>query len=222
MKRCSECRVKVNEVSNRCPLCFSSLEKIDDIKEEYTYPKVELSLKKYRNLFKILGVVSVIVCLLSIIANYMSFNGVKWSLLVVAGIIYWWISLAYSINKSVSTTLKIVIQAVLLSLLMICYDLAIGYTGISINYGLPTISINANLIILGIMIINRTNWKKYSMYQLTMCIIGFIPLIFIPFGLFYTYTPIVLSCIFCSVMFISTFVYRKSELKDEYIRRFHI
>ena len=222
MKRCSECRVEVNETANNCPLCYGKINKIDENVEVNSYPKIELSLKKYRNLFKIFGLISLFICIFSLVVNYITESNVKWSLILTAGIAYWWTTIGFSINSSMSKTYRIIIETILLDLLVIILDLVQGYTGISINYVIPIITITVNLIVLSIIIINKTKWKKYVMYQLTLLIIGLLPLICIPFGLIYNYLPLTISIITTGMMFISTVVYKRRDLKDEYIRRFHI
>ena len=222
MKRCNECMVDVNEVSNVCPLCSAKLEKINDDKEYYTYPKLEVGLKKYRKTYKLLFLLLIFVCLVSLIINTLTFSGVKWSLMLVAGLAYWTIGVAIALNYKTSKTYKLILQAVALSIMAIIIDCINGYSGISVNYAIPIITGIINLIAFSIIVLNKTKWTRYVMYQLTILIMGLVPLVFIPFNLIYTYLPLLISVSISMSLFILTALFKNKELKNEYIRRFYI
>ena len=80
-----------------CPFCRSVLVKVDEMQTDPRYPQVSIPHKKYRFLMRISLFVSVIAMILLGVINYLTYAGLMWSVICDAGILYFLLTLRYTL-----------------------------------------------------------------------------------------------------------------------------
>lgn len=140
------------------------------------YPNVG-DTKKNNLAIKIMLGISVIVALACVIVNLCTSTRYLWSLIVVAGIIYSWITVIYAVQRNINIASNVMIQSVLISVLVLCIDFIIGYTGWAINLAIPIIIMVANVTALVLTCVSIHRYYKYAIYQLIIFILSLIPMV---------------------------------------------
>jgi len=222
MKRCKKCNVNVLGETHTCPLCVGVLEQ-DETEEKTTsmYPEIDFDINKFNKIKKIfLFILTIVAAALGFI-NYITYSGVIWSLIAVFGIIYFGITVTYSIMNNANLASKILVQTIGGGILLVVIDNVIGYIGWSVNYAIPGMIMFANLAIVLLMIVNPMNWQSYFMYQIAITIFSFIPLILFWIGLINRPILAILTSGISIIILIGTIVFGDRSVKNELIRRFY-
>ncbi len=221
MKKCKRCNVKVYEETKICPLCRTVLTDIDRQAPERTYPSISVDPHKYNIIKRILVFLSIISGVTTAVTNYITYNGVIWSAISIAAIIYFWILVSYSIRRNTNMASKILVQVLCVSILTVIMDYSIGYSGWSVNHVIPEIIILANISVLILVIINRMYWQTYVLNQIIIAVLGFIPGILYLFGLIKVPMPSVIASATSLTVLLGTIIFGDKSIKSELIRRFH-
>lgn len=221
MKTCKRCKVNSYEDSNICPLCRTVLTNIDGEKQERTYPIIEVNPHKYDIVKRLFLFISIITAIGSVVTNYLTYNGVLWSLITIAAIIYLWVLMAYSIKRNRSIASQILIQVLCTSILTVIMDNSIGYIGWSVNHVIPEIMILANVSVLILVIVNRMYWHTYVLNQIVIAICGLIPGVLFLCGLIKVPLPTILATITSFTVLAITTIFGDKTIKSELRRRFH-
>ncbi|WP_143452740.1 DUF6320 domain-containing protein [Konateibacter massiliensis] len=222
MKRCNECKVEIIEDTSVCPLCQHGLETISEEKQRKIYPAVEFDNQKFKLLIRIFVFISIILGAGLLTVNIVTYHGVWWSLICHGAIIYFWITVRYSIQNNTNYAAKILVQTIGGMALCFLIDMVVGYQGWSINYAIPTIILAAYLGIVMLMIVNFMSWQSYILFQITLVIFS---MILLGLNFLNIITHPVLSYVTAGitlVIFIGTIVFGDKKAKTELIRRFHI
>ncbi len=222
MKRCRRCQVNILDETHTCPLCRRVLE-YDEMNEESTrmYPNVEFDIGKYNKIKRIFLFILTVVSVVLGFINYITYSGVIWSLIAVVGIIYFGVTVNYSIMNNANLASKILVQTIGAGILVVVVDNVTGYIGWSVNYAVPAMILFANLAIVLLMIVNPMNWQSYFMYQIAITIFSFIPLILFWVKLIDRPFLAILTSGISILILIGTIVFGDRSVKNELIRRFN-
>lgn len=222
MKTCKKCQVQVKGETKVCPLCKAVLSGEHMDTEEQRYPNVELSVESYNLINRVFLFISIIIIVVSVVINFLLYHGIIWSFASIGAVLYSQTVLRHAIKNNIHPASKIIVQAISGSLLIVIIDLVIGFQGWSVNYVIPQVAILANLAIFILMMINRMDWRNYMLYQLSMSILGFIPIILLLTDI--TTRPLMsyISTITSTLILVGTIVFGDKTVKSELIRRFHI
>ncbi|WP_343823407.1 DUF6320 domain-containing protein [Clostridium subterminale] len=222
MKRCRRCQVNILDETHTCPLCRRVLE-YDEMNVESTrmYPNVEYDIGKYKKIKRIFLFILTVVSVVLGFINYITYSGVIWSLIAVVGIIYFAVTVTYSIMNNANLASKILVQTIGAGILVIVIDNVTGYIGWSVNYAIPAMILFANLAIVLLMIVNPMNWQSYFMYQIAITIFSFIPLILFWVKLIDRPFLAILTSGISILILIGTIVFGDRSVKNELIRRFN-
>ncbi|WP_346936327.1 DUF6320 domain-containing protein [Clostridium sp.] len=222
MKRCRRCQVNILDETHTCPLCRRVLE-YDEMNVESTrmYPDVEYDIGKYKKIKRIFLFILTVVSVVLGFINYITYSGVIWSLIAVVGIIYFAVTVTYSIMNNANLASKILVQTIGAGILVIVIDNVTGYIGWSVNYAIPAMILFANLAIVLLMIVNPMNWQSYFMYQIAITIFSFIPLILFWVKLIDRPFLAILTSGISILILIGTIVFGDRSVKNELIRRFN-
>ncbi len=222
MKRCKKCNVNILDDTVTCPLCKSILEGDTESKNYIKlYPDVDFDTGKYRKLKKIFIFILAVICIALGFINYITYSGFIWSIIAVSGVIYFGVTVTYSIMNNANIASKILVQTIGAGILVIVIDNVLGYTGWSVNYVIPSTIIFANLSIILCMIVNRMNWQSYFMYQIAITFFSFIPPILFWIGIIdKPFLAIFTTCISILIL-IGTIIFGDKSVKNELIRRFN-
>ena len=191
-----------------------------DDKEQYPeirYDKVRL--KKLVNLFY--GIMILASAVLGII-NYATFSGSLWSVIAIGLMAYVVMTVRYSFLRHSNLAGKVLLQTIAAELVWVFIDYETGYSGWSVNYGIPSTILFADLAVVFLILVNRMNWQSYFMYQIAITVFSFIPLILWAAGLI-TKPPLSIVTVIVTVFILAvTIVLGDRGVKNELIRRFHI
>lgn len=92
------------------------------------YPKIS-NIKKSNIAVKSLAILSIVISLILIFIQVLVKSKFNWAFLSIAGIIYIWITVLYSIKRNVNIAYHVMIQMIFISCLMVAIDYIIGYRG---------------------------------------------------------------------------------------------
>lgn len=140
------------------------------------YPKIR-NTKKENLAIKIMLLISIVIAIICVIVNVCTSTKYLWCLIVIAGIIYSWITVMYSIHRNINIASSVMIQFIAISLFTLCIDYILGYSGWAINLAIPIIIMVANVTILILTFVSVHRYYKYAVYQLIIFVFSMIPLI---------------------------------------------
>ena len=181
MNKCNKCNIEILDNSIVCPLCNSVLETTSKIEEDemgkyescsVMYPNVSEKHKKINFILKLIVFISIIVELLLLLINYLIYKKVWWSLICGAALIFICFTIVHAVQRNTGIRMKLFVQMIATMVLIVILDHIIGYTGWSFNYGIPSIILVLDVIVLVFMIVDNSNWQSYIMLQLMLCIAG--------------------------------------------------
>ncbi len=187
------------------------------------YPKVR-NVKKANLAVKIMAIISIIVAIICVIVNLCTSRKYLWCLIAIAGIIYSWITVMYSIHRNVNIGSSVTLQFIIISILTLIIDYVIGYSGWAINISIPIIIIIANVTMLILTIVSVNRYYKYAIYQLIIFVFSLIPL-----GIFFMFDNIITMPIFLIISssitlftFVISLILCGSNIIEELDRRLHM
>jgi hypothetical protein len=231
MKYCRKCGLSVNTSNDFCPLCAAGLTAADKVPAawqrhkdmdaaEELYPKSEAGVKYdfTVRLFLFLTVVAVSACLL---INILAYEGVLWSLIVIAGIGFLWAAIGYPLLVKKNIGNRIVVDAICAVAFFIVVQVVTHSQGWSLDYVIPFLFIAATTIISFIILIRRMTWREYTKYQFVAIFFGLLPVISVIAGLVNTIWPSIASAVYSFVTFAGMFIFADKKYKNELIKRFH-
>lgn len=219
MRYCEKCRVKVRGKETHCPLCQNRL---TGSAEESCYPSVPILYKQYEPFFKSLIFSTIAASVICAAVNLILPKSGYWSIFVILGILYFWVSFAYTLKKKDNIPKSISNQAFILSLLSLGLDWFTGWHGWSLNYVLP-ISFSVALLSLAIVAkVIKLPAEDYIVNLIVAIVFGFVPFILYVSGFVQSVIPSVI-CISLSVLSLSALIlFEGNEVLGEIVKNFHL
>ncbi len=228
MKHCPDCRVDVLTRTKHCPLCHRLLTG-DDNEGVVTYPPFDVKANRRRIFLRMLATLSLTGIFVTVLINYFTFSGHLWSVVAVYAILYAWIVwgwLTFKPNAHIS--LKLMTHAIGITGLLLVIeaftrsDTMIGHLQWTLSYAMPSIFIAFIVTINIMMLIRRQQLRDYLISQLSLSIIGFVPLILV---FFHLVDPIFMSIAAGGLSFatiIGLFLLGRRIIISELGRKFHL
>lgn len=186
------------------------------------YPDINPAMKKIKLVIKIFIFISVVVECILILINYLTYKGVKWSLICGAALVYLCFTVCYSFQKNTGHKSKMFAQMVGAIILVILIDCALGYTGWSLNYVTPIAIMLFDVTILVAMIINSNNWQSYILLQVAMLIVSVFFSILTAVGVISWPLLTIIATIVSAIILIATVVFGDKAAITELSRRFRV
>ena len=173
MKQCKKCNVEILDETDVCPLCKNVLEETKTSGREATgYPNVKAAARKLNFVVRLYSFIAIVTEVLLIIINYLTYEGLWWSAISGISILYFYITLKYSIQKSSNYRFVIWTQVIGAVLLVVAVDNIVGYRGWSVNYALPGAVLLLDITIIVLMIVNMANWQSYILMQILTVLVS--------------------------------------------------
>lgn len=221
MKYCERCKVKIAGRGESCPLCGGYLDRIAE-DEPDVFPQIPTIYCQYNLFFRLLAWISIIVVTVSLAVNYGVPQTGYWSLVVLGVVCSFWISLSISVRKRGNLSHRILNQLLVVSVLVILWDLLTGWHRWSIDYVIPILCVTG----MGAMAILGRVMKQYIddpiLYLSIYGGLGMIPLIPLFLGWLNVIYP-TLICVVISVISLSgVILFRGKKLRQELNRRMHV
>ena len=170
----------------------------------------------------IMTIISFVISITSLIVNYFVTRPFKWSLLVIAGVVYTWITVMNSIKKNINIASRVLLQVILIDILCVVLDWIIGYRGWSFTIAIPISIITANVTMLILLMSTFKIYARYIIYQLiifvwsmipfVLCLIGWVPMNILTI----IATPIAVTALLITIILF------KKEVNEEMKKRFHL
>lgn len=225
VKYCKECKVNVTTKTATCPLCKTPFEKCDPDDEVETYPPYRPLEKRSHIITKIFFFVTFIVSGLSVMLNLMMGTEVLWCIIVVASMLYLWLIVQYTFMTRVNLGLKLLTHAValpaFLAVINLFSDVVIQVTW-ALAYAIPFILVAFALTITITVAMTKMKWRDYTLYMISISVLGFIPLVFALTGLATPYWPSIVSACYSFATLLGMFLFMDKRTKNELRKRFHL
>lgn len=186
------------------------------------YPK-KINANKTDKVMKSLLIASVVLSGILILIDKLTSNKISWSALSIAGIIYVWVTVIYSIKKNTNIAGHVLIQTIAISILTLFIDYELGFKAWSTSIAIPIIIIVANITMLILTIVTYKRYIKYAIYQIIIILFSMIPIYLMFKGNFVNNKILSIIAVGVSILnlVISLIICRK-DIKEEIIRKFHI
>jgi MFS family permease len=228
MKHCPDCHIDVLTRTKHCPLCHRLLSG-DDNDGVISYPPFDAKANRRRTFLRMLATISLTAIFITALINYFTFVGHLWSVVAIFAILYAWIVVGWlTFKPNVHISLKLMTHAIGITGLLLVIeaftrlDSMVGHLQWTLSYAMPSIFIAFIVAINIMMLIRRQNLRDYLISQLSLSIIGFVPLILVFFGLV---NPIYMSIAAAGLSFatiIGLFLLGRRIVISELGRKFHL
>jgi hypothetical protein len=217
--------VLVDTDRKTCPLCFDILQNVDDKPVlNPTYPKPTPTPAHYNVFIRIVTFFTIIGIFSSVLVNIFTYRESKtlWSVIVILGLLYFWVLLKSTFRVKSNVPMRLVLQMLTLSLLVIGIDLVTGFSRWSLNYVIPFLSMASLLSMISLLIGSNVRFGDYLLYLLAAIILGFIPIIIWLFKVSDVLWPSLAAASLSFVTIVGMIVFADKSTKEELKKRFHI
>lgn len=185
------------------------------------YPK-KIEAEKSDKIIKIMMIASFFISIILWLINKYTTPNTPWSALCIAGIVYSWVTVWYSIRKNVNIAGHVLIQTLAISILTVFIDYQLGFKSWSIDLAIPIIIIVANVTMLLLTIISYKKYFKYAIYQLIILLFSVLPVIFITEKIVHNKTLSIIATVISIINLLITLMLSRKDLKEAITRKFHM
>ncbi len=222
MRECKKCHVEILDDTTICPLCKSVLETTGEEPFHNGYPDVKAVSRKLSFVVRLYSFLAIVVEAALITINYLTYRGIWWSAISGIIILYFFITLNYSLQKNNGYKTVILVQLTGAVLLVIASDFIVGYHDWSVNYVLPASILLLNATIGILMVVNASNWQSYLLMQILTVLLSCGCVVLWKFDLITSpiLTFVALAVSLCFVL--GTLIFGERKAKAELKRRFHV
>ncbi len=219
MGKCRNCHVEILDETESCPLCRSILEQTDALED--MYPDVRVRMRRLHLAARIYLFCAILAEFVMVTVNLLTNTQIWWSLIAGVGLLYVYLVMRYALLGTAGHKGKVTVLVLLLILIAVTIDFALGYRGWSVDFVLPVGIVAVDLFILICMIVNHRNWQSYLMWQLLMVLCSLLPV-----GLYIRqlerYAVIAFLPLAVSVLsFLGVLIIGDRRARTELRRRFH-
>lgn len=223
MRICKKCNVEILDETAVCPLCKNVLEETGEPGEAAVgYPNVKRTVEKLNFVVRLYSFLAIVTEAALIIINYLTYQGIWWSAITGISILYFYITLKYSIQKNAGYRSVIWIQLIGAVLLVVAVDNIVGYRGWSVNYVAPGAILLLDATIMILMLVNMVNWQSYLLMQICAVLASFAGLVMWYFGVITRPVLCIIAAAVSACMLLATLIFGDRKAKAELKRRFHV
>ena len=185
------------------------------------YPEI-INIKKSNAIIKFLIVLTIMLSGICIAINLLTTQSLNWSLLVVLGFVYVWITTLYSIYRNVNIAAHVMLQLLTVSAVVFLIDYILGYKGWSLEIAIPIIIIIANVTMLVLTVVSRKRYFKYAISQIVILLFSLCPIFFMLQGIIqFEILTVISTCISVGV-FIVVLILCGRQVLQTVKRNFHM
>lgn len=220
MNRCVKCNVEILDNSQTCPLCHHVLSRQGD-EGINTYPDARVAVRKFRFTENLLLFLSIVAETILIYIDYLTGDGINWSLIPGLGLIYANVVMQLAIVGKSGYMVKTLSLVVLAVASLFGIDYLTGYHKWSLEFSFPSAILLLDLAVLILMIVNHRNWQSYMMVEIFTIVLSLVPVILLAAGVIqFPYLAIIAlgTSVF---IFLGTLILGDQRAKSELMRRFH-
>ena len=177
MSKCNRCNIEVLDDSLICPLCKGALS--DTKPARPAYPDMLPKLQRMRLALRIVAFCAIVGSLVLGIVNYLTYRGVRWSLVSVAAIVYLYLTFAVTVQPLSDEQEKILFQGIISMALALAVDFSLGYRGWSVNIAIPVVMIVVDVVFFVMMLVRRRDWRSYVIPQIELTLLAAVLLLLV-------------------------------------------
>lgn len=230
LRRCPRCNLNLVDDTIECPLCHGVVElegdedgdRMSQESKSLTYPDVLHKLKAIKLIIRIVLFAAIVTGVIVLLVNYLTFNGVYWSLIVCIGLVYGCATLLYSVRKRRSIQRIIQAQMWFSIILVVGLDYLIGYKGWSFSYAIPIAFVALAIGMVVLMIIGIDGWQNYIMTEIVVFVLSVILMILWILGKIPGSIFILISLVTTGLILLGTVMFGQKRVMNEIKRRFMI
>lgn len=220
MKYCKTCKINYEAPIEHCLLCSDSLEVTSEL-EVNNYPNYRAKSKFSKYFIKgtfLLNIMSIIICLS---VNYLVSKNFTWSLIVSVSNLYVILFVRLLLAES-----KIISRLFLIIAISILELLAIAYLTNDISWAieivLPFILMLNTIILVVFTFAKRDNWQDYTLFLILSTLTN-MGLIVLPILNVTSINWAIITSFFVGFFtLLLLLIFTPRNLKEEFLRRFHI
>jgi len=220
VRNCIHCKTDIKGDWDSCPLCHKPLTGKGRL-DPNPYPDIPLRFIK-RQVVKLLMLASLLIIVLSFIAEALWLGEMEELRMVIFGITSMWLVVLIILRKRTNIAKGIVYLIVSLSLISVYWDYLNSWSGWSTTFFVPLICSTAIIAMFIAVRVVRLEAGDYVLYLLIAALLGLIPALFLLFGLVKQTMPSLVSLGLSSVLLIMTLIFRGRLMLGELQKRFHI
>lgn len=226
MNKCKRCGVHVADDSTVCPLCdtvlYGGAQTGEDVSA--SYPDVGVKTRKLIRISQIAMYFALLIEVGLVIINYYTYSHTHtwWSAISGGAIIYLIFTVRDILNKRAGHIRKIYMQVIGLIALIVCIDMTLGFSGWSLEYGLPCVILGIDLTIILCMIINYANWQNYLIMQIFTVLLSVLDMVFYLTGIVEGMILPWVSLGVSVILWTGTLIIGDRKATNELKRKFHL
>jgi hypothetical protein len=189
MLHCEKCNIDIITQTDRCPLCQTPIRTEGIERAEKTYPGFEPLKNRFQLIAKISSAVALASIAILVGINLIFWNGHLWSVVASSYILYAWLLGLLTFHKRVPLGLKLMSHAVFISLTLIAVNAftdgreTVSSPSWAISYTMPLILVAFMIALNILMLMWKQKRRDMLLYQITLCVFGFVPLILVLVGI---------------------------------------
>lgn len=178
MSKCTRCNITILDSKALCPVCRGALTREDETFTAISgYPDMGLLAYRKKQAMKIIFFVAVLASIILFVINRFAGQNTRWSWVCAGAIAYAFFTYAFTFQPRVYHQTKIFIQGLLTMVLLWWFDYSLGYTGWSLDYGVPVVLLAMNGLVIVLMMARHRDWQSYALTQLRLFIVGIVVLV---------------------------------------------
>lgn len=178
---------------------------------------------------KVVSWVALALILSSVLINWITWGGKLWCVTFSAYVLYVWLLGLLTFKRGVHPGLKLMTHAIALTLLLVVTNMfayskeIVSRVSWAVSFAMPFILIGFMIAIDVLILLRRTqNRRDYLLYQISLSVIGFIPIILVLSGVAQPVYPSIIaaSCSFLTIL--GMVIFARKIVFSEFGRKFHI
>lgn len=181
VRYCQNCKVNVRGNADLCPICQSKTLKLNE-EAECSFPKIK-SFSRNKFIYKLLGIISMTIILITLIINFIFRTTGFWSAYVVAGIITAWLVAIIPILKKRNVLKSVFFGTLVVISLSFLWDFTTGMNLWAFNFVIPLAVTFATVSTFILTKALRLSSEEYSVY---LCCLALINLLLVISFVFFT------------------------------------
>lgn len=227
MAYCEECKVNIASVSVKCPLCNSKLQvQAGEIRAK-AYP--DFIPRKFNSTFSLtLSIIAVATILISVLVNILTMRTHFWSAIVTVYVLYAWFLGKLTFNPVVHPGFKLFAHAIAIPSSLIVVNVfaqsneTMSKITWAFSYAMPLTFVGFILVTLLVIYRKRYGRKDFILYQLSLCVLAFIPILLVLFRVVEPIIPSIIAAAVSAVTILGMILFGRNALKTEFKRKFHM
>lgn len=217
MSKCTKCKVNLDTLGDRCPLCNSEIKKT----KNSTYPAIKPKMTKV--LFrKIMLLIALVICMVVGFVNFVLTPHIKWSLFVILQIILMYYVFYHILSGRKKVIKLLFVLNILVCALSIFWDHYTGFRGWSINYVFPSLCITYGIFMLILRFVSYFAFRENSSYIYLNVCLAFLPICLLNLDKLSVEILAYASAVIGMVNLIILIVFDGSSFKNDIVRKLHI